>query len=793
MRKRLAALALVFLVAHLPFLPSTLEDIDSINFALGVREFDVARHQPHPPGYPIFIALGKVSTPLLRAAGLAAPEPRGLAVWSTVAGTALIFLLFTMFRALEGLRSGRADSPAISGGYAESALAPLDTAKCTSGVRPQTGGVRPQTGRSGVGPAAGIDRRAWWATAVVAACPLFWFTALRPLSDMTGLAAAVGAQALLIAVIAGRGTSRTVLWGAFLAGLAIGVRSQTFLLTLPLLALALVTPGRRLRAFDRAAAVAAAGLGVFAWGIPLMVASGGWSAYAGALGSQAGEDFSGVVMLWSTRTPRVALDAVMYSFLWPWGHPIAGGVVTALAVAGGLRVAWQSPKILLVLVVASVPYAVFHLVFQETITVRYALPLVVPVGYLVVCALDWGRMLLPAAAIACAAWSLALSMPAAATYSRDGSPAFRALTRAAGGSPVPGVTPAAIGMHAVTRRASEFITGAAPPVLIAPHGREWLRLIALWRANPAAHAWFVADPRRTDLALLDPTARNLEEAYRWGFVEPPFVGGARPGASDLYWLRPPGWMLDGGWALTAEVAGITARDGRGPHRQPSVGWLRPRPGAATLMIGGRHLGSANDPAVHVSVGISGRGLTSFESEPGFFFHVIPLPAGTLDGGSSYLPLDITSRAADGSGSLIAVGLEQFNLQPDGVPMVGAQDGWQEPEYDPRTARSWRWTTEQAALWVRPIGRDVTLTLRGESPLRYYDSAPVVIVRVGGREVARFSPASDFVQEVVLPASLLESAGGRVVIESDKWFAPGDREGSADRRHLALRIYSYSVR
>ena len=47
---------------HLAFLPSTLEDIDSINLALGVESFDVASHRPHPPGYPIYIALAKAST-----------------------------------------------------------------------------------------------------------------------------------------------------------------------------------------------------------------------------------------------------------------------------------------------------------------------------------------------------------------------------------------------------------------------------------------------------------------------------------------------------------------------------------------------------------------------------------------------------------------------------------------------------------------------------------------------------------------------------------------------------------
>jgi hypothetical protein len=68
-RKGVAALALLFLAAHLPFLPPTLEDLDSISFAMGVRDFDIARHQPHPPGYPVYIALGKASTAALRLAG----------------------------------------------------------------------------------------------------------------------------------------------------------------------------------------------------------------------------------------------------------------------------------------------------------------------------------------------------------------------------------------------------------------------------------------------------------------------------------------------------------------------------------------------------------------------------------------------------------------------------------------------------------------------------------------------------------------------------------------------------
>ncbi|MBW8895496.1 MAG: hypothetical protein JF613_04850 [Acidobacteria bacterium] len=95
--------------------------------------------------------------------------------------------------------------------------------------------------------------------------------------------------------------------------------------------------------------------------------------------------------------------------------------------------------------------------------------------------------------------------------------------------------------------------------------------------------------------------------------------------------------------------------------------------------------------------------------------------------------------------------------------------------------------------MRPIGRDVTLTLSGESPLTYFDAPPSVAVTISSRELARFTPSSDFTQSIVLPADALAAADGRVIVTSDKFFVPADRQGSLDQRHLALRIYSYTVR
>jgi hypothetical protein len=250
-------------------------------------------------------------------------------------------------------------------------------------------------------------------------------------------------------------------------------------------------------------------------------------------------------------------------------------------------------------------------------------------------------------------------------------------------------------------------------------------------------------------------------------------------------------MLDRGWAVSAEVGGVTAHDQLGPHRAPSVAWIRAGNEEVLLMLGGRHLGAAGEPPARLNLQVNGHPLRTVSVSPGFFFDVMKIPAGMFAASDGYVPLEVASEAP--GDRQVPVALEQFDLQGQGIPMIGAAQGWHEPEYNPSTARAWRWTTERATLWVRPVGRDVTLMLEGESPLRYFDSPPVVTVTAAGRKVARFSPSSDFRQTVVLPADALAAADGRVIIESDKSFAPGERDGTGDKRRLALRIYSYSVK
>ena len=46
-------------------LPASLWEWDEVGFARGMRDFDLAAHSPHPPGFPVFIALAKLLRMLL--------------------------------------------------------------------------------------------------------------------------------------------------------------------------------------------------------------------------------------------------------------------------------------------------------------------------------------------------------------------------------------------------------------------------------------------------------------------------------------------------------------------------------------------------------------------------------------------------------------------------------------------------------------------------------------------------------------------------------------------------------
>ncbi|MCX5800976.1 MAG: glycosyltransferase family 39 protein [Candidatus Eisenbacteria bacterium] len=54
------SLIVVTCLTRLPFAAKCLCTHDSVNFALGIKEFNLEKHQPHPPGYILYVGLGKL-------------------------------------------------------------------------------------------------------------------------------------------------------------------------------------------------------------------------------------------------------------------------------------------------------------------------------------------------------------------------------------------------------------------------------------------------------------------------------------------------------------------------------------------------------------------------------------------------------------------------------------------------------------------------------------------------------------------------------------------------------------
>jgi len=152
-------------------------------------------------------------------------------------------------------------------------------------------------------------------------------------------------------------------------------------------------------------------------------------------------------------------------------------------------------------------------------------------------------------------------------------------------------------------------------------------------------------------------------------------------------------------------------------------------------------------------------------------------------GSSY-------AASDGTPEKVR--LTQFALEPAAAVFFVQHNGWNEIEYNRDLQRRWRWTTNRAETFINSSGRDVTLTMAGESPLKYFDAPPHVVVRAGQAVLATADLAGDFELVVKVPAAALAAADGMVTIETDKTFVPNERSGSPDKRRLGLRLFKFDV-
>jgi hypothetical protein len=346
-------------------------------------------------------------------------------------------------------------------------------------------------------------------------------------------------------------------------------------------------------------------------------------------------------------------------------------------------------------------------------------------------------------------------------------------------------------MHQALLRPLEAEPRPVGTRLASPPRREWLELVRHWQGGATGPVWFLADPRRTDLALIDPQARRDAETFTWGVTSMSLLGGMRPADVRWYRLGEPGWFATEGWSLTPETAGMARLMGKGPHLAPIHASVRRRAEPALLLVGGRHLGGTGDPPVSFTVALDGRQLDTWSQPPGFFTRSMPIPAGALDGTGRYADLTVASTPASGVAP-VPTAIEQFDLQSPGVTMWAFGRGFFEPELDDQRARSWRWMSDEAVIEVPQTADDVTLVLGGESPLRYFPAASTLEVWSGEARLGRIELAGDFVVRLGVLASRLQAGGNALRLTTSQTFSPAERGGSEDRRRLGLRLFTVAL-
>jgi hypothetical protein len=95
-----AGLALFTIVSRLPFCSQIMYHWDCINFAKALEEFNLSKEQPHPPGYILYVYLGRL-------ANLVVPDRVNALILISIASSALaVVALFYLGRAIFSRRVG---------------------------------------------------------------------------------------------------------------------------------------------------------------------------------------------------------------------------------------------------------------------------------------------------------------------------------------------------------------------------------------------------------------------------------------------------------------------------------------------------------------------------------------------------------------------------------------------------------------------------------------------------------------------------------------------------------------
>ena len=215
-------LASAVAISRLAFRTRELYDLDSVNFALGIARFDPQVHQPHPPGYFLYVEMGRLLNFFTHDANLA------LVILSAAASCGTILLIY--YLALEWFDLGAAR----------------------------------------------------FASAVFFFSPLGWFhgTVALTYGVEAFLSALVGYLCWRMAC----GRPRLAIVVGIVLGISAGIRPSSLMFLGPLYLYSLYST-RELTLWRRVAGVLAFSLTLAAWGLPMLYMSGGFYAYWGALTS----------------------------------------------------------------------------------------------------------------------------------------------------------------------------------------------------------------------------------------------------------------------------------------------------------------------------------------------------------------------------------------------------------------------------------------------------------------------------------------------------------------------------
>ncbi|MBN2331152.1 MAG: glycosyltransferase family 39 protein [Candidatus Aenigmarchaeota archaeon] len=202
--------AFIFLV-YLSTLSISLDEEDAVHFALGLKEFNVSKYQPHPPGFPVYIGLG-----MLFNAGLK-NELLSLTCMGALFGALSVFVFYMLAREM-------------------------------------------------------LEREIALASSVLMAfTPLFWLSSLKAMSDIPALFFTLASMLFIYKYIK-YNKPGYFYTGALLAGISTGVRIHTLFILLPALVYSAYMHKKGVRIRNKGFLLFV--IAMLAWLLPVMLITG---------------------------------------------------------------------------------------------------------------------------------------------------------------------------------------------------------------------------------------------------------------------------------------------------------------------------------------------------------------------------------------------------------------------------------------------------------------------------------------------------------------------------------------